>query len=82
MIFSNRFKGRTAIITGGASGLGKAVAARICSEGGSVVLWDLNATLLEAAALETGAKGVVAVDVSTQKMLLKLPLHQWCYLEK
>ncbi|HOY22679.1 MAG TPA: SDR family NAD(P)-dependent oxidoreductase [Cellvibrio sp.] len=64
MIFSNRFKGRTAIITGGASGLGKAVAARICSEGGSVVLWDLNATLLEAAALETGAKGVVAVDVS------------------
>lgn len=64
MIFSNRFKGRTAIITGGASGLGKAVAARICSEGGSVVLWDLNATLLKAAALETGAKGVVAVDVS------------------
>jgi len=64
MIFSNRFKDRTAIITGGASGLGKAVAARIFAEGGSVVLWDVNANLLEVAAQETGAKGVVAVDVS------------------
>lgn len=64
MIFSNRFKDRTAIITGGASGLGKAVAARIVAEGGSVILWDLNETLLKAAALETNAKGIVAVDVS------------------
>lgn len=64
MIFSNRFKGRTAIITGGASGLGKAVAARIVAEGGSVILWDLNDALLKAAALETNAKGVIAVDVS------------------
>ena len=64
MIFSNRFKDRTAIITGGASGLGKAVAARIFAEGGSVVLWDVNANLLEVAAQENGAKGVVAVDVS------------------
>lgn len=64
MIFSNRFKGRTAIITGGASGLGKAVAARIVAEGGSVILWDLNDALLKAAALETKAKGVIAVDVS------------------
>jgi NAD(P)-dependent dehydrogenase (short-subunit alcohol dehydrogenase family) len=64
MIFSNRFKDRTAIITGGASGLGKAVAARIVAEGGVVILWDVNAELLEVAAQETGAKGVVTVDVS------------------
>lgn len=67
MIFSNRFKGRTAIVTGGASGLGKAAAARIFAEGGAVVLWDVNATLLEAAALETNAKGTIAVDVSNSE---------------
>jgi len=64
MIFSNRFNGRNAIVTGGASGLGKAVAARIVAEGGTVVLWDLNEKNLDIAQGETGAKGVIAVDVS------------------
>src|SRR3546814_9278877 len=40
---SGRFAGRTAVITGGASGLGKAVAARLVAEGGRVALWDLTA---------------------------------------
>ena len=66
MIYENRFKGRKAILTGGASGLGKASAARIKAEGGEVVLWDLNAEALEAAKAEIGAKGVVALDVSDQ----------------
>jgi 3-oxoacyl-[acyl-carrier protein] reductase len=64
MIYSGRFEGRGAIVTGGASGLGKAAAARIVAEGGKVVLWDLNAEALEAAKAETGASGVVALDVS------------------
>ncbi|ESQ88352.1 3-oxoacyl-ACP reductase [Asticcacaulis sp. AC460] len=64
MIYAGRFAGRSAIITGAASGLGKAAAARITAEGGRVVLWDLNAEALEAAKAETGAVGVVAVDVS------------------
>lgn len=64
MIFSNRFKDRTAIVTGGASGLGKAVAARIFEEGGRVVLWDINTALLETAAQETNAVGTVTIDVS------------------
>ncbi|MCR6660131.1 MAG: SDR family oxidoreductase [Asticcacaulis sp.] len=64
MIYTNRFKGRTAIVTGAASGLGKAAAARIVAEGGQVVLWDLNAEALDAAKAETGAAGVVALDVS------------------
>jgi NAD(P)-dependent dehydrogenase (short-subunit alcohol dehydrogenase family) len=42
-VYPNRFSGRTAVITGGASGLGKAVAARIVAEGGQVCLWDLDA---------------------------------------
>ncbi|MGN6209264.1 SDR family NAD(P)-dependent oxidoreductase [Asticcacaulis sp.] len=63
-MYPERFKGRTAIVTGAASGLGKAAAARIVAEGGQVVLWDLNAEALEAAKTETGAAGVVALDVS------------------
>ncbi|WP_303830861.1 SDR family NAD(P)-dependent oxidoreductase [Asticcacaulis taihuensis] len=63
-MYPDRFKGRTAIVTGAASGLGKAAAARIVAEGGHVVLWDLNAEALESAKAETGAAGVVALDVS------------------
>ena len=37
-----RFKGRRAIVTGGASGIGEAVAKRIVAEGGQVAIWDLT----------------------------------------
>ncbi|RYG08160.1 MAG: SDR family NAD(P)-dependent oxidoreductase, partial [Caulobacteraceae bacterium] len=60
--YQGRFAGRTAVVTGGASGLGKASAARIVAEGGKVVLWDLNADALKAAAQEVGATHVVALD--------------------
>jgi 2-dehydro-3-deoxy-L-rhamnonate dehydrogenase (NAD+) len=64
VIYEGRFTGRCAIVTGAASGLGKAAAARIIAEGGQAVLWDLNAEALETAKAETGAAGVVALDVS------------------
>lgn len=63
-LYAGRYAGRSAIITGGASGLGKAVAARIVAEGGTVALWDLNAEALEAARAETGATFIVALDVA------------------
>jgi NADP-dependent 3-hydroxy acid dehydrogenase YdfG len=63
-VFAGRYEGRTAVVTGGASGLGKAVAARIVAEGGQVSLWDLNADALAAAAAETGATHTVALDVA------------------
>lgn len=61
---SDRFVGRTAIVTGGASGLGRATAKRIVAEGGAVALWDRNAALLAEAQDETGAAYVVALDVA------------------
>ena len=64
MTYQGRFAGRTAVVTGGASGLGKASAARIVAEGGKVVLWDLNADALKKAAEEVGATHVVALDVA------------------
>ena len=62
--YQGRFAGRTAVVTGGASGLGKASAARIIAEGGQVSLWDLNADALAAAAVEIGAQHFMALDVS------------------
>lgn len=64
--FAGRYAGRTAIITGGASGLGKQVAARIVAEGGKAALWDMNPDALAAAAQDVGATHVVALDVSDQ----------------
>ena len=61
-VYAGRFAGRAAVITGGASGLGHAVAERIIAEGGSVSIWDMTAGLEEAAE-RLGCHGV-RVDVS------------------
>jgi 3-oxoacyl-[acyl-carrier protein] reductase len=63
-LFADRFAGRTAIITGGASGLGRAVAKRFVAEGGKVALWDVNADWLAEAKAEVGATHTALVDVS------------------
>jgi NAD(P)-dependent dehydrogenase (short-subunit alcohol dehydrogenase family) len=67
MIYAGRFAGRTAVITGGASGLGLETAKRITQEGGRVCLWDLNPDALAGAKTESGAAHVVALDVSDPK---------------
>ncbi|MBO9547012.1 SDR family NAD(P)-dependent oxidoreductase [Caulobacter sp.] len=69
-VYPNRFAGRVAVVTGGASGLGKAVAARIVAEGGKVALWDLDADGLKAAAEEVGTSFTVALDVSDEAAVL------------
>jgi len=43
------FNGRTAVITGGAAGIGLAVARRLVASGGRVCLWDRDASALERA---------------------------------
>lgn len=63
-IFADRFAGRTAIVTGGASGLGLDVARRVIAEGGAAILWDRDASALESAAREIGALAHMVVDVS------------------
>jgi len=41
-VYSGRFEGRRAVVTGGASGIGEAVVKRILTEGGQVTVWDLK----------------------------------------
>ncbi len=38
-----RFEGRNAVVTGGAAGIGFAVAQRLADEGASVMIWDVDA---------------------------------------
>lgn len=64
-LFGGRFAGRGAVITGGASGLGYAVAKRIIAEGGKVSIWDLNGALDEARAKLGDVHGV-RVDVADE----------------
>ena len=62
--YIGRFSGRAAVITGGASGLGKAVARRILQEGGVVSLWDVNRASLNAARADVAATHIGEVDVA------------------
>ena len=57
--------GRHAVVTGGATGLGFAIAQRLLASNASVTLWDINAASLELAKSQL-AQGVatVVVDVS------------------
>lgn len=52
--------GQTAVITGGAQGLGLAIAERFVAEGARVVLGDLNLEATQAAAERLGGGGVAA----------------------
>ena len=65
----NRFDTRCAVITGGASGLGKETARRMAAEGAKVSLWDLNAEALRRAKEEAGAVHAVALDVTDPKQV-------------
>ncbi|MDB2668212.1 SDR family NAD(P)-dependent oxidoreductase, partial [Luminiphilus sp.] len=47
--------GRAAVVTGGASGIGQAVARRIYADGGNIIIFDLNAEAGAAMVEEMGA---------------------------
>jgi 3-oxoacyl-[acyl-carrier protein] reductase len=58
-------KNQTAVITGGAQGLGLAFASRLLDSGASVCLWDMNAEHLEKAKSDLGGSVyTVSVDIS------------------
>ena len=52
--------GKVAVVTGGASGIGKGIAARLIAEGMRVIIADIEHDALEKAAAELGATAVLA----------------------
>ncbi|MGW7253552.1 SDR family NAD(P)-dependent oxidoreductase [Streptomyces sp. NPDC054834] len=65
-----RFTGRTALVTGAASGIGAATAARLAGEGAAVVLADIaeerGAAVAERITKNGGRAGFVAADVAAE----------------
>jgi NAD(P)-dependent dehydrogenase (short-subunit alcohol dehydrogenase family) len=55
--------GKVAVVTGGASGIGKGIAAQLVAEGARVIIADVQRDAMEATAAEIGATGVLT-DVS------------------
>src|SRR5271165_3915095 len=65
-----KFAGIRALISGGASGLGQAVAARLVADGGQTLLLDLNPAQGAQAAAALGARAVFhAGDVTDESAI-------------
>jgi 3-oxoacyl-[acyl-carrier protein] reductase len=62
-----RFTGRTAVISGGASGIGLAIAWHFVHEGGKVITNDINSGRVAALAAELGEFGVAMVEEVTHE---------------
>jgi 3-oxoacyl-[acyl-carrier protein] reductase len=58
-------KGRTAVVTGGAQGFGRAITERFVASGAKVAIWDRDLALAERTAAELGGQAIaVACDVA------------------
>jgi 2-dehydro-3-deoxy-L-rhamnonate dehydrogenase (NAD+) len=67
---NTRFNGKIAIITGGADGIGKAIAHRLGREGATLALFDINPTLLNETVAEFERSGIMTegyvIDISDE----------------
>jgi 3-oxoacyl-[acyl-carrier protein] reductase len=68
-MFEKRFAGKTAVVTGGASGIGRAVVERLAREGAHVAIFDLDQEAMDAVAKELSTFGVESqlVDIADEE---------------
>ena len=59
------FKGKTAVVTGAASGIGRAVCLALADRGANLVLADIEADALEASRAAVEVRGTEAIGVVT-----------------
>ena len=71
-ITPGRFDGKTVIVTGAGSGIGRAVAARVAAEGGKVVAVDISQERLDAAVAEMPGAVAVAGDITSEDSIAKI----------
>ena len=64
-------QGRAAIVTGGAAGIGLAIARRLVASGARVSLWDRDAAALEAAAQALGGSHTATVEITSEDAVAK-----------
>ncbi len=66
MATSGQLQGKSALIVGGAGGIGKAIGAAFVHEGAHVVLADFNSSAAAAAAADIGATAGIHIDVTDE----------------
>jgi 3-oxoacyl-[acyl-carrier protein] reductase len=71
MALTGQLTGRTALVVGGAGGIGKAIGAAFVREGASVVLADFKGDMAVSAAEEISAKGGISIDVSNESSVIE-----------
>lgn len=70
---SQRLKDRVAVVTGGARGIGRAIAARLSEEGASVVIADINESLARQTAEALGGDAhALKVDIADDDSVARL----------
>jgi 3-oxoacyl-[acyl-carrier protein] reductase len=84
-----RFAGRHAIVTGGAQGIGAAIARRLQAGGARVTVWDLDASpkvdVTDAASISNALKNLEKIDVlvnnagiaGMNKPTVDYPVEEW-----
>jgi 2-dehydro-3-deoxy-D-gluconate 5-dehydrogenase len=72
-VSTGRFDGRTAVVTGAGSGIGRATARRLCDEGARVIGVDLTPEALEETFADLPSATAACVDVSSPDAADRLP---------